>query len=635
MFSSLPHQRSIHDALPKDVPKFKYAPLQNDSQPHAKRSIRLLEILPGKRCERVVSELKEVRLTEGLEYEAISYCWGDPKNCSSIVCNGQDFAIPSRLEAALRTVRNPDSPRIVWADAICIDQCNETEKEQQVQLMRTIFSSARKTLIFLGDETEKREQKLSKFAMTTLKIGLAVLRRRVDLRDSPLVPIWDFEKQKYRNLAPFTSEFYLELIGMLRVAWFQRAWVVQEVAVSSKATIFWGSSQYDWDDVVRALKFMSQVNFPLAFVVTLENISAIEEERKSYRTGFKRLHAVLLRHQRCIATDSRDKVYSFSGLIEDPKSSLYPVRVSCHDNASRIFRETAIAILDKDKSLDLLSTPPLPTTSRIKVLPSWVPDWSLSPASTLTYSWGHGPLSLAGTELATKNLKSRFSAAGDTKYILTVSRSSSLLKVEGYVFDTVVDAGPIFYGVQVPYIVKSIKDIIKEWARCIVTLLRARKVFIQWQKLANVRSTSPYVTGGSIRDAFWQTVSTGEVDDSPRIKTELNLWEKVSRSPFGLSYGACVFIGHFLTNRPFLMFEIQGRYSLQRRMVRTKGGYLGLGSRASEVGDSIVLCKGSSVPLILRRQEDGTFSLVGDAYVHGIMKGEAFQVDKCHELVII
>ncbi|PMD33071.1 hypothetical protein L207DRAFT_379811, partial [Hyaloscypha variabilis F] len=65
-------------------------------------------------------------------------------------------------------------------------------------------------------------------------------------------------------------------------------------------------------------------------------------------------------------------------------------------------------------------------------------------------------------------------------------------------------------------------------------------------------------------------------------------------------------------------------------VVRTERGYLGLASHATEVGDDVMIGKGSSVPLIMRRcgEKEDEFRLVGDAYIHGIMNGEAFDERK-------
>jgi hypothetical protein len=621
--------RSSRQGIPTAV----YAPL--DSSCASRPLIRLLELLPGYGSHPLTARLKEVALSENILYEAISYCWGDPKDVSTIICNGQPLRVPRRLEVALRNMRHTDKPRMLWADAICINQSDVAEKETQVQLMRRIFSNAQTTLIWLGDVQEKQQQKMSKFALWTIKAGLSIFQWRVPLISSPQIPVWDVNEGCHRTLAPFSSEFYLELIGMLRMRWFQRAWVVQEVAVSSKATIFWGSSQYDWEDVIRALKFMCKANFPLAFIVTLENISTIDEERKFYRESESTLNGVLLRHQRCMATDPRDKIYSFCGLVKTSSENHTPVRISYKDDVPIIYREVALNILEKDRSLDLLSRPPLSTGPQMMNLPSWVPDWSTSSTSTLTYAWGHGPLSIAGTELADSSRGLRFAASGGSIYVPKISSTDDALLIEGYPFDKVVEVGPIFQGVQVPYNVESFPGIVREWIHCLRTVLRARKVFMRWQQVANLRSRKFYVTGETMREAVLQTVSAAEVHDADRVRVELELSEKGTRFPFGLLYSAFFFVWHFLTNKPFLVFEIQGRYALQRKVVRTEGGYLCLASNATAVGDNVMICKGSSVPLVMRRNEkDGFFQLVGDAYVHGIMRGEAFQNDKCHTIHI-
>lgn len=614
----------------RELSTLRYTPL--NSSPNSEPLIRLLKLQPGRGLHPVETSLISVPLSEDLEYEAISYCWGDPADISYITCNGQALRVPRRLETALRKMRYPDKSRALWADAICINQSDTSEKESQVQLMRTIFSNAQRTLIWLGDVEDKQSQKMSRFAIWSTKIGLSLFRRRLDQLNSPQVRVWHGNESHSRTLSPFSSEFYLEVIGMLRMPWFQRAWVVQEVAVSSKATIFWGLFQYDWDDMIQALKFMSQANFPLAFIVTMENISTIEQERMSYRKGGSRLNEVLLRHQRCMATDPRDKIYSFCGLIETSSS---PVRISYEDDVSTIYQEVALKIMNDDQTLDILSRPPTSSVSNIDGLPSWVPDWSAPSTSTLTYAWGHGPLSLAGTELADTSQHPRFAASLGTKYFPQFSTPDTII-VEGYEFDKIVDVGPVFQGVQIPHTVKSFPEIIREWIYCFSTLFQAQNVFIRWQKLADVRSMNPYITGETMREAFLQLLSAAEIHDSERVRMELDLWERGASFPLGLVYGLFVLARNFVTNRPFLLFEIQGRYALHRRVVRTQGGFLGLASRSAEVGDCVIICKGSSVPLIMRRyrEKEDIFNVVGDAYVHGIMNGEAFQSDKCHKILI-
>lgn len=66
-----------------------------------------------------------------------------------------------------------------------------------------------------------------------------------------------------------------------------------------------------------------------------------------------------------------------------------------------------------------------------------------------------------------------------------------------------------------------------------------------------------------------------------------------------------------------------------RRLFSTCEGLLGVGPRSmfdeGESGYEIYILKGAKVPYILRKLENGTYRLVGEAYVHGIMHGEVLR----------
>lgn len=49
---------------------------------------------------------------------------------------------------------------------------------------------------------------------------------------------------------------------------------------------------------------------------------------------------------------------------------------------------------------------------------------------------------------------------------------------------------------------------------------------------------------------------------------------------------------------------------------------MGLGPAGLQVGDMICVFLGTKLPYILRQSEIGAWTLVGEAYVHGIMHGE-------------
>lgn len=66
----------------------------------------------------------------------------------------------------------------------------------------------------------------------------------------------------------------------------------------------------------------------------------------------------------------------------------------------------------------------------------------------------------------------------------------------------------------------------------------------------------------------------------------------------------------------------------------TRNGYLGMGFESIEVGDEVWIVRGCPTPLVLRREEE-RFSLVGESYVHGVMKGEAVDDDTRWEKIQI
>lgn len=64
-----------------------------------------------------------------------------------------------------------------------------------------------------------------------------------------------------------------------------------------------------------------------------------------------------------------------------------------------------------------------------------------------------------------------------------------------------------------------------------------------------------------------------------------------------------------------------------RRFFVTAAGYMGLGPRCMEPEDIVVVLRGGGCPFILRKKLDG-YQLIGQAYVHDIMHGEAVELDK-------
>ena len=114
------------------------------------RSIRLLTLIPGSGSQ-LQCYLTEVSLDSDPDYEALSYTWatedGDRSASQLIFVNNHSLLITRNCEAALRRFRLPHEKRVVWVDAICIDQEHKTEVQLQVTMMRDIYRKSRQTII--------------------------------------------------------------------------------------------------------------------------------------------------------------------------------------------------------------------------------------------------------------------------------------------------------------------------------------------------------------------------------------------------------------------------------------------------------------------------------------------------------
>lgn len=128
-------------------------------------SIRLLRLLPHEdknapiQCQLFDYSLQESGKRMHL-YDALSYVWGDSDNPRSIYIGKHDLPVTRNLYAALSHLRNFSLERIIWVDAICIDQKNTEEKEQQIQIMAKIYSQAIRVLVWLGEAADNSDQAL-------------------------------------------------------------------------------------------------------------------------------------------------------------------------------------------------------------------------------------------------------------------------------------------------------------------------------------------------------------------------------------------------------------------------------------------------------------------------------------------
>ena len=97
------------------------------------------------------------------EFVALSYCWGSNETPATISCDGKELEVTPNCDAALRRMRMKGRRACVtpiWVDAICIDQSNVEERNQQVTMMGDIYSTAREVRVWLGEGTPMSDHAL-------------------------------------------------------------------------------------------------------------------------------------------------------------------------------------------------------------------------------------------------------------------------------------------------------------------------------------------------------------------------------------------------------------------------------------------------------------------------------------------
>ncbi|KAF2741727.1 heterokaryon incompatibility, partial [Sporormia fimetaria CBS 119925] len=97
----------------------------------------------------ITCNLSVVHLSTNPSYAALSYVWGSPGD-DQLLCQGKLLPITRNCYSAIWHLRKKLGSFFIWVDAVCIDQTNDKEKEQQMALMEKIYANAKNVYIWLG-----------------------------------------------------------------------------------------------------------------------------------------------------------------------------------------------------------------------------------------------------------------------------------------------------------------------------------------------------------------------------------------------------------------------------------------------------------------------------------------------------
>ena len=240
------------------------------------KTVRLLYLEPGHRQDPIAGRLVCHPVKQRPRYDALSYSWGEQDDWKTIALNGiPGFAVSHTLWCALRRLRSRAVVRPIWIDAVCINQRNTAERNQQVDMMDSTFGNARSVLIWLGDCADGE----------------------YDDRDPHLAD-------------PILSKLESDTDDTAK-AWWNRLWVVQEVALAKELMVYYGPHVLTWVDF-----FMSAESRPkFKGVVNLRTARAFVQSHGFARKDEVSLEELLALTGNCYASDPLDYVFGLIGLI--------------------------------------------------------------------------------------------------------------------------------------------------------------------------------------------------------------------------------------------------------------------------------------------------------------------------------
>ena len=170
---------------------------------------------------------------------------------------------------------------------------------------------------------------------------------------------------------------------------FKRCWVIQEVALSKKAVLFYGQATTTLESLIRADFAIHELQVSGAFGANdalsnpLWNALAVHRMAKGVLESFDHqspsdaiINDFLGEIRWSQASEAKDKVFSLYGILG--ASGVSPPLPDYSKSTADVYRGTAVAVIQSTKGLRILEQ--VDGTGATPDLASWVPDWS---------SWKH------------------------------------------------------------------------------------------------------------------------------------------------------------------------------------------------------------------------------------------------------
>jgi len=249
------------------------------------KTIRLLHLMRALHPEdsRIQCRLVTASLDNNPSYEALSYTWGECDDLNLCVwINGVLFPVRKNLWEALHGLKSGlEVERVLWIDALCINQLSIGERNHQVGLMGEIYHGAQAVLVWLGGGHSYTTTAGGLYATESFHSTFAFLKKAAEEARSI-----NFQREeglsedvrKWSDCFVGDKEFrghWQRLEYLLSTQYWKRLWIFQEITLARKICLIWCDSTCDWEDFdaigramnhypnITSVSGMTKFNFPL------------------------------------------------------------------------------------------------------------------------------------------------------------------------------------------------------------------------------------------------------------------------------------------------------------------------------------------------------------------------------------
>jgi hypothetical protein len=533
-----------------------------------------------------------------VDYLALSYTWGSLPARQNIFLGDKIISCTPNLYSALQNLRRRSVDVILWVDAICIDQSNLEERNQQVGIMRYIYKNASRVVVWLGPASEDRIKALE-----------LVSELDKHFHDGAYI------EKKIANLESL-KDFYA-LCRLFDLDYWKRVWVVQEVFSAKDIVVYCGSYTIPWQNLVRVQKMLSE-NYDGQLTVLFRDHPAMRgyitwHGPHALRLVYGDLPAdspdlfeIVLKHASKQASDPRDKIYAFVGISKQNGTYL----IDYSSSVRHVYMNFVYHTVLQSKSLDILCALRRDeNNSNQYELPSWVPNWGMKRAYPEDFLTAH-----------TKSLY-RVCASGATGAQVEFDLDEGVMFVRGGSIDTVHHLGKPCLMERADDFEPALTAILDWWGLSKSlngTSVKSQEAFVRTlcvDRIGAHHITSHYTKGkllqwvlGACSTLALKFRSEIDLDETLRASAKLHNWSLyAAQEARGMTW-----VSQISSN------------ILHHRLCVSSTGIFGLMPGAIQQGDKICILLGCSLPVILR-PIDNHYIFIGSAYVDGYMTGEAVE----------